>query len=826
MRYNILIAMAATLAVLLPGCSRIQEDAPAGDGQQPLRFTASVGGYATKATDIAFEKADAVSLYTFGPQYYNNVRMVYDGQSLVPETEIMWASWQYMEEPMEFWAFYPYLERGADYDALSFSVRTNQSTHEGFTQSDFMTAHTQDAPIDGTVHLHFVHRLSKLLVYVNNSLEGVSVEEVYLGSVYAEARLFRDGDAYATSYANYSIKMGKVTDKEGKEAWACIVPPQWVRPVITLVGSDGKYYTYSVDDQIQFQAGCRQSAYVDLGPETISVDFSKDVEEWVDNGDVNYIDPSTMAWSIIGELQGDYWGRDIKMERIGDIFWAPIYARNGEEFKFRADYDWTYNFGSKGYDGGFGFYSLEQDGPNIIVQNEDVYSVTLYPGNGMMDIEKASETLDLSLVGSIYGSNWDKDFPMDAIMLQNGEGAGFPVFCYIGLEYKAGQEFKIRYHGEWDLNYGNASNEPVKEYCDLQRDWYNITLGQGSGVYDLYFDWYHKVLHVERTGDLPGGETTIAEVLNGTDGETYTVTGTVTSLYNIGYGNYYLEDQTGEIYIYGTKNADGLYPKDAQGYWYTDDFGFVYGDVITVTGTKSTYNETVELVDVQVVEVVSRAPLGMLSISNPVGYSGGTLEYMVRAAAEPDVFTQYPEWASVTGFESIGNDWYHVTVTVQANPSAEDRRQILYVDLYLSDEEQYRTGMYINQPGMPVPDHAGTASDPYSVADARLVASSLSWTSNSVYEKTDPVYVKGIVSYVSYAFGTSSDSATIFISDNGERASELQLYRVHYLNDSQFAEGDTPVEVGDEIVVYGSLMNYRGTTPETVANEAYLISIN
>ena len=820
--------MAAISALLLPGCSRIQEEAPAGDGRQPLRFTASVGGYATKATDTAFEKGDAVSLYTYGSQDIWNMRMEYDGEFLVPENQISWPTWQYMEDPTEFWAFYPYLERTSGSDRQVFSVRTDQTTHQGFTQSDFMTAHTQNAPVDGTVHLHFVHRLSKLLVYVNNALDGVAVEEVYLGSVSQEAEINKDGGTYATwnNSQSPSIKMGQVTDREGNPAWACIVPPQYTTPVITLVGSDGKYYAFSVPYDVSFQAGCRHNAYVTLDAESTSVDFSKDVEEWVDNKDVNYIDPSTMAWGIVGTIQGDNWDRDVMMERLGDIFWAPIYAREGEMFKFRADYDWTYNFGSKFYDGGFGWYDLEQDGPNIVVGQEDVYSVTLYPGNAQMDILKANESFDLSLIGTIYGSNWDKDFPMDVTWMPNSEGTGFPVFYYIGLEYKAGQEFKIRFQRDWALDYGSASSDPIKESGYMERGWYNITLAQGSGVYDLYFDWYHKMLYVERAGDLPGGETTIGEVLNGEDGETYTVTGTVTSISNIGYGNYYLEDETGQLYIYGTKNADGLYPKDAEGTWYTYDFGFVVGDVITVTGPKTTYNGTVELVDVQVVEVVKRAPLGMFRISGNVGYEGGTLEYMVRAAAEPDVFTQYPDWASVTGFESIGNDWYHVTVTVQANPSAEDRRQILYVDLYISDEEQYRTGMYINQPGMPIPDHAGTASDPYSVADARLVASSLTWTSNTVYEKTDPVYVKGIVTRVTSEFNTTYYNATIFISDTGEAKDELQLYRVRYWNNADYAEGDPQVAVGDEIVVYGPLMNYKNNTPETVAGEAYLVSFN
>lgn len=823
MRYNILIALAAlAAAALLPGCSRIQEEALSGEGKQPLRFTASVGSYATKATDVAFEEGDAVSLYTFGIEEYRNVKMVYSNGEFFPEIQIDWAPWQYAEDPMQFWAFYPYLERSADWNRVFFTVRSNQSTHQGFTQSDFMSAYTESAPADGSVHLHFVHRLSKLLVYVDNMLGGVSVEEAYLGGICPEADIYMQGNTnYSGNTPFSSIKMGQVVDREGRAAWAAIIPPQYVKPVITLVGSDGKYYSYSVSSSVNFEAGCSHKAFVSLSEDTVSANFSSDVEWWVDNGDVNYETPADKVWSIIGTVQGLGWSGDIVMESVEDYFWAPVYCKEGDEFKFRSDFSWEFNYGSESYDGGYGMYKLVQDGPNIIAPAENVYSISLYPNEGKMQILPASEYQELSLVGTIYGSYWDRDFPMQAYASLDNGGNGYPLYCYMGLEYRAGNEFKIRFKGDWALDYGAETPNPVRDGCYMKRGWYNITLSE-EGVYNLYFDWYNKYLHVERIGDLTGG-TTVIDVVGGEDGQVYTVTGYVAGILNVNYGNYYLGDDTGYLYIFGTKNADGLYPRDAGG-WYFWDYDFVNGDKITVTGPRSTYNGTVELVDVQVEEVLERAPIGMLIFNDQVAYSGGMIEFWARAVSKLEVEVENPDWAEVASVTYIGNNWYDVLISVNENTLPDKRNQLLSIFTTAPDGSRHGTQTYIFQSVAPIVTHAGTATDPYSVADARIIASGLSWTNSSVYESTGPVYIKGKVSYVSQEFNTTYNNATIFISDTGEREDEFQLYRVRYWNNADYNDGDPQVEVGEEVLVYGPIMNYRGSTPETVAGEAYLVS--
>ena len=90
---------------------------------------------------------------------------------------------------------------------------------------------------------------------------------------------------------------------------------------------------------------------------------------------------------------------------------------------------------------------------------------------------------------------------------------------------------------------------------------------------------------------------TCAEVIAGPDSKTYRVTGTVTGIANTTYGNWYLNDGTGEVYIYGTLDSKGATKNFSS-------WGLEVGDQITVEGPKTTYNGTVELVDVTVVKIV------------------------------------------------------------------------------------------------------------------------------------------------------------------------------------------------------------------------------
>ena len=125
---------------------------------------------------------------------------------------------------------------------------------------------------------------------------------------------------------------------------------------------------------------------------------------------------------------------------------------------------------------------------------------------------------------------------------------------------------------------------------------------------------------------------------------------------------------------------------------------------------------------------------------------------------------------------------------------------------------------------------SGTLADPYNPLGAINAVKGLTWTSNTEYESTGEVYVKGKISRIAsggtYTEGGTFGNASFYISEDGAEKDEFYCFRVLYLGNKKFEAGQTDIKVGDEVVVYGKLMNYRNNTPETVSGSAYLYSLN
>ncbi len=100
-------------------------------------------------------------------------------------------------------------------------------------------------------------------------------------------------------------------------------------------------------------------------------------------------------------------------------------------------------------------------------------------------------------------------------------------------------------------------------------------------------------LDVDITAEQAPVVATATQIKDGADGTVYTIEGYVGDIENGTYGNYYLSDHTGSIYIYGTLNQDGESKKFME-------LGINAGDIITVTGPKLTYNSKTELTNVTV----------------------------------------------------------------------------------------------------------------------------------------------------------------------------------------------------------------------------------
>ena len=92
--------------------------------------------------------------------------------------------------------------------------------------------------------------------------------------------------------------------------------------------------------------------------------------------------------------------------------------------------------------------------------------------------------------------------------------------------------------------------------------------------------------------------------------------------------------------------------------------------------------------------------------------------------------------------------------------------------------------------------------------------------------KDNKMYVKGIVVSVGEVDTGSFGNATYDIADATDATEKLIVYRGYYLKGAKFtAETAAELTVGKQVVVYGTLVNFKGNTPEfTSGNQLVSIS--
>ena len=186
---------------------------------------------------------------------------------------------------------------------------------------------------------------------------------------------------------------------------------------------------------------------------------------------------------------------------------------------------------------------------------------------------------------------------------------------------------------------------------------------------------------------------TCAEVIAGADAKTYLVTGVCTAIANTNYGNWYLDDGTGEVYIYGTKDASGNYN------WAS--FGIEVGDEVTVQGPKTTYGGTVELVDVAVVKVnkslikVDSLLINGVKSNDALPLEGGEITAAVTCKGD-GINVEIPEdakdWLFISAIASKG-------ITFRALPNEGGDRSTTVTFKTYSGNKEYTSQTTISQKG-------------------------------------------------------------------------------------------------------------------------------
>ena len=117
----------------------------------------------------------------------------------------------------------------------------------------------------------------------------------------------------------------------------------------------------------------------------------------------------------------------------------------------------------------------------------------------------------------------------------------------------------------------------------------------------------------------------------------------------------------------------------------------------------------------------------------------------------------------------------------------------------------------------------GTKDSPFNVAGVLAYLEEL----GPDVESTKDIYVTGVVTAVKEQFSTQYGNAQFVISDNDEGSNQFTFYRGLYLGNKKYNnENDVNIQEDDVVVICGKIVNYRGSTPETVQNKAYVVSIN
>ena len=216
---------------------------------------------------------------------------------------------------------------------------------------------------------------------------------------------------------------------------------------------------------------------------------------------------------------------------------------------------------------------------------------------------------------------------------------------------------------------------------------------------------------------------------------------------------------------------------------------------------------------------VDLGPAKIEMSTNTLTLSQGEASQAITFTATRDwVITGIPDWIAVSAEEGVGSpDPQKVTVSVNANSGFNRRADLIFTIGFA------RQALTIIQegPSGAKTEGMGTKTDPYTVAGVKEYIGTLDGATSPV-----KVYIKGKISAIKEEFSAQYGNGNFTISEDGSTTGEqFTAYRVLYLGNAKWKEGDTQIKVGDEVVLYGNVVLYNGTY-ETSQGNAFLYELN
>ena len=194
----------------------------------------------------------------------------------------------------------------------------------------------------------------------------------------------------------------------------------------------------------------------------------------------------------------------------------------------------------------------------------------------------------------------------------------------------------------------------------------------------------------------------------------------------------------------------------------------------------------------------------------------------IIATRDWKVTTELPDWISLSATSGQADiKPQTITVTVLEN-KGNDRETTIHL---LANTE--KGDLVVKQKGAlgEVKKGSGTKEDPYTVAGVRAYVEEL----GADVQSPKSVYVKGIISDVATTYEASGSygNASFYMVDAAGDADTFYAFQTYYLGNRKWKSGDTDVKSGDEVIIFGPVVNYKGNTPETAGKGAsFVYSLN
>ncbi len=295
------------------------------------------------------------------------------------------------------------------------------------------------------------------------------------------------------------------------------------------------------------------------------------------------------------------------------------------------------------------------------------------------------------------------------------------------------------------------------------------------------------------------------------------------------YGNatYYLSDDG----TYG----DGNWLEVYRGKWidganFATGEEFAVGDELVVEGTIVLYNDkTPEFSQGSSVVSIEKSLIGiaeveMLSVPEGKGVTefpkeGGLAKITVNSKGNGFHVAIPADAKSWLHIDDFGADY----VTLAADANTGGTRKVSVILSTEADGTTYSCEQSFTQKGVSnPPSGTGTKADPFNVPGMLQYVTAL----GADVESADDIYVKGKISSIKYTYSAQYGTATYNISADGKEDNVFTVYGSYFFDNKPWEEGQTQIQVGDDVVVCGKAIYYKGTTPEFSNKKNWLVSLN